>query len=118
MRNIREFSGIYLHRLPVDGRKGINGLASLAECEMQHSPLQGGLFVFTNKRRDVIKILYWDKTGFALWIKRLETENFRWPVTAECEAITLSPQQLEWLLDGYDISRMKPHATLEYSSFL
>jgi hypothetical protein len=70
MKSVREFSTIYLHRLPVDGRKGINGLACLAEGSMLLSPLKGGLFVFTSKRRDTVKILYWDKTGFALWMKR------------------------------------------------
>ena len=70
---------IYLHRDPVDFRKSINGLSVIVDEAMGLSPFEPGLFVFCNRRRDTLKVLYWDKTGFALWYKRLEKEKFKWP---------------------------------------
>jgi transposase len=115
MKSLRKFTAVYLHRMPVDGRKMINGLAAIVESEMGHSPMSGSLFVFTGRRRDTIRLLYWDRTGFALWTKKLETEKFRWPLKMEGDTITLTYQQLAFLLDGYDIARMRPHATLSYA---
>jgi transposase len=66
---------IYLHRAPVDFRKAINGLSIIVDNEMGHSIFDDGLFVFCNKGRDKLKVLYWDKTGFCLWQKRLEGEH-------------------------------------------
>jgi transposase len=63
---------IYLHRQFVDFRKSINGLSVIVESEMDLPIMSGGLFIFCNKAKDKLKILYWDKTGFALWYKRLK----------------------------------------------
>ena len=115
-KSIHDFGAILLHKAPVDGRKMINGLAALCEGRLGTSSFSGGLFAFTNKRRDVIKLLYWDRSGFALWMKRLEEEKFRWPLKVEGDTVTLTSEQLAWLLDGIDITRMKPHATLAYSA--
>ena len=116
MKSLSDFSEIYLHRLPVDGRKQINGLSLIAQGCMGISPCSGALFVFTNRNRDTVRLLYWDRTGFALWVKRLEAERFRWPIKFEKDVLTLSSQQLAWLLDGIDIFRIKPHATLSFSA--
>ena len=62
---------IYLHRDVVDFRKSINGLMVIVEQEMQLSPFAPALFVFCNRNRDRLKVLYWDQTGFCLWYKRL-----------------------------------------------
>ena len=70
---------VYLHRDFVDFRKSINGLAGIVEAELELPVMNGALFVFCNKGRDKLKILYWDKTGFALWYKRLEKDKFKWP---------------------------------------
>jgi transposase len=115
MRNIHEFDGIYLHCQPVDGRKGINGLVLLIAAQMGR-PTSGSLFVFTSRRRDVVKIVYWDRSGFAMWMKRLEKERFRWPLKMSESTVSLGTEQLSWLLDGYDITKMKPHATLNYDA--
>ncbi|MCX6109758.1 MAG: IS66 family insertion sequence element accessory protein TnpB [Proteobacteria bacterium] len=115
MKSLRKFTEIYLHRAEVDGRKQINGLAAIVESEMGKCPTRGGLFVFTGRRRDSIRILYWDRTGFALWTKKLETEKFKWPAKMSADhTISLTHQQLAFLLDGYDIARMKPHQSLSY----
>jgi len=76
------------------------------------------VFVFSNRRRDKLKVLYWDRSGFALWYKRLEKEKFKWPRRSPDAVISLSEQQLHWLLDGYDIARMQAHDSLHYSSVL
>ncbi len=118
MRALSSFDGIFLCRKAVDMRKSINGLAVIVEHELGQEPFGRFLFVFINKQRDILKMLYWDRTGFALWYKRLEKEFFKWP-RAEIEgAITVSEEQLRWLLEGYDISKMKPHIDLNFSSVL
>lgn len=113
-----EVGAVYLHRDPVDFRKSINGLAVIVEGEMGLSALSGALFVFCNKRRDKLKLLYWDKSGFALWYKRLEQERFKWPRRDPNAVVELSEEQLQWLLAGYDITQMRPHASLQYQSIL
>lgn len=111
-------SAVYLHRDPVDFRKSINGLSIIVESDMALSVLSGALFVFCNKKRDKLKLLYWDKTGFALWYKRLEQEKFKWPRKMSETIIQLDETQLHWLLDGYDITKMQPHAALDYQTLL
>ena len=66
MRDISSFANVYLHREPVDGRKQINGLSLLVSQGMKKDPFGQGLFAFVNKGRDVVRLLYWDRTGFAL----------------------------------------------------
>lgn len=100
---------MYLHREPVDFRKSINGLVQVVEQAMGRSPLERALFVFGAKRRDRIKVLYWDRTGFCLWYKRLEKDRFKWPKAAEEPVLKLDAEQFDWLLRGLDVLRMKPH---------
>lgn len=107
---------IYLHRNPVDFRKSINGLSLIVEQQMQLSPFAKALFVFCNKRRDKLKVLYWDSSGFALWYKRLEKDKFHWPRKLNDEVIELTQQQWQWLLSGYDYLKFKGHGTLHYAS--
>ncbi len=68
---------VHLATEPVDMRKSINGLSVLVADKLEISPLSGSLFVFYNKARDKIKILYSDRNGFCLWYKRLEKHRFR-----------------------------------------
>jgi transposase len=116
MKGLRAFGEIFLHKAPVDGRKQINGLAQIVQGAMGKNPFDGALFAFTTRRRDFVKLLYWNRSGFALWIMRLEEERFRWPSKMEGDVVTLSSSQLELLLEGYDIMRMKPHQALAYSA--
>jgi len=104
----------YLHRDPVDFRKAINGLVLIIEQEMALSPYADALFLFCNRQRDKLKVVYWDTTGFCLWYKRLEQARFAWPRKAEKNVLTLSEEQLHWLLRGFDITRMQPHQRLNY----
>lgn len=106
---------IYLHRDPVDFRKSINGLSVIVEEIFDASPFSATLFVFCNKRRNQLKVLYWDNTGFALWQKRLEKERFKWPKPDEA-SLQISHEQWLWLLRGFNISDLKPHQTLSFSN--
>lgn len=94
---------VYLCSQFVDFRKSINGLAAIVESELELSVLSGAVFVFSNKSRDKLKLLYWDKTGFALWYKRLDKDKFKWPKNINTDTMNLSEQQLHWLLSGYDV---------------
>ena len=106
-------TGIFLHRDFVDFRKAINGLTAIVEEELNRNAYTGDLFVFCNKSKDKLKILYWDKTGFALWQKRLEKQKFKWPSKINDTEFALTAEQLEWLLSGYDVLG---HKTLHYQS--
>ena len=107
---------VYLCREPVDMRKSINGLSLLVQEAMELNPFDEAVFVFCNRLRDKVKILAWERNGFVLWYKRLERERFKWPDTEGDDVMNLSGQQLNWLLDGYDIARMQPHKTLFFDS--
>ena len=108
MRMFVDTDSIYLHRDSVDFRKSINGLVMIVEQEMELSPFTPALFVFCNKNRDRVKVLYWDQTGFCLWYKRLEKEKFKWPRRHPTSMMTLSETQWQWLLSGYDIIGHEP----------
>jgi transposase len=118
MRPPNDLPVVYLCRDSIDFRKGINGLAVLVEDTLQLDPFSEQLYVFCNRRRDRIKILYWERSGFCLWQKRLEKARFHWPRKGFDELVTLTSQQLNWLLDGYDITRMKPHEKLVFTGVL
>lgn len=118
MRPSNDIPVVYLCRDPVDFRRGINGLAVLVEDTLRMNPFAEQLYVFCNRRRNQIKILYWEQNGFCLWQKRLEKSRFYWPRKSSEEAVTLTAQQLNWLLDGFDISRLQPHEKLRYTSVL
>jgi transposase len=106
---------VYLHREPVDFRKSINGLAIIVEQQLSLQVTDGSVFVFCNKGRDKLKILYWDSTGFALWYKRLEQAKFKWPTQREDECMSLSEQQFHWLLSGFDVLGHQHVKGLSYS---
>ena len=118
MRPSNALSSIHLCMQPVDFRKGINGLTALVESELELDLFTEQLFVFINRRRDKVKILYWERSGFCLWLKRLESERFKWPTILGGEVVTLTGQQLNWLLDGIDLRHVQPHPTLRYKSAL
>lgn len=107
---------VYLCRAPIDFRKSIDGLSARVEQELQHNPFGNALYVFINRQRNKIKALYWHRNGFCLWCKRLEAEKFAWPREGEAATQTISLQQFEWLLEGFDLWRNQPHKTLHFAS--
>jgi transposase len=94
---------VYLATKPADMRKSFDGLAALASGSLALDPLSGHLFVFVNKRRDRIKILYWDRDGMAVWAKRLERGTFRIPAAASGR-VEMTTAELAALLAGIDLN--------------
>jgi transposase len=104
---------VYLHREPIDFRAGMNSLVTLVEQAMQIDPFSRAVFAFHNRRRDRIKLLLYDRSGFWLMMKRLETDRFVWPRQPQA-VIELTTEQLHWLLDGIDIEAMRRHPARPY----
>ncbi len=94
---------IYLAAGATDMRKSFDGLAALTEQALELDPLSGHLFVFCNRRRDRIKILYWDRAGFWCLAKRLEEGTFAWPEDPGSSRIESSPRELLCVLEGIDL---------------
>lgn len=114
MRPDANIERVFLYRRPVDMRKQMDGLAAIVKELMGQNPLSGHLYIFTNRRRNKLKVLLWERTGFVIWYKRLEEHRFPWPKRIDIDTLTLTGQQLNWLLDGVDVWRMKPHDELKY----
>lgn len=114
IRPSADISRVHLCREPVDMRKSIDGLAALVSHVLKADPFSAELFVFVNRQRNKLKILAWDKSGFVILYKRLERERFHWPKTHDTATVTITGQQLNWLLDGYNLTAMRPHAALTY----
>lgn len=108
---------VYLALGSTDMRKEINGLSILVESTLDLNPFSGHLFVFCNRKRSALKILFWDRNGFALYQKRLEKHRFRWPETKE-EVLEISPRELSFLLEGLDFRVLHPHGELHYSTLI
>lgn len=99
---------IYFCVGPTDMRKGFDTLAALVREVLRKDPLSGHLFLFISRRRDRLKILYWDTDGFWLWYKRLELGTFRLPRTEPAAtSIQLKPSELAMLLEGIDLRSVK-----------
>ncbi len=115
MRPLDSLPKIYLHRDSVDFRKSYKGLGAIVELDMGCNPFDGSLYVFINRHKNKIKCLFWEENGFVLYYKALAEEKFKWPKVGD-QYFHLTGQQVNWLLDGYDISQMKPHKKLHYES--
>lgn len=88
----------------MDFRKSIDGLAAVCETHLREHPLDGTLYVFTNRRRNAMKMLVWTHGGFLLLYKRLEKGRFRWP-TMHADRDTISAAELAALMEGIDLSK-------------
>jgi len=96
-----------------DFRKQINGLANIIENELKLNAFSNYLFMFCSTNRRRLKVLYWDRNGFCLWMKRLEQDKFPWPKTDK-EALEITYGELKMLLDGIDF--FKSYKVLDYKS--
>jgi len=108
---------VYIATGATDMRKSINGLSIIVADQFELNPLSGNLFCFCNRRRDIIKILYWDRTGFCLWYKKLEKDRFHWPEN-EVDVIEMQGRELSWLLEGLRAEQCTAHRQLFYESVL
>ncbi len=115
LRPSNQLPEVYLYRQPVDFRRSYRGLAAIVEQELGHNPFSGTLYVFINRHRNRIKCLFWEDNGFVLYDKALAEEKFRWPKHDQA-VLTVTGQQLNWLLDGYDLAQMRPHKKLHYEA--
>jgi len=98
---------ISLCTAPVDLRKSFDGLIGIVRSELAADPLADHLFVFLNRHHTLMKILYWDGDGFAIWYKRLESGTFRFPaVTDDSKSIEITRSGLSMILEGIDLSRL------------
>ncbi|MBX9687531.1 MAG: IS66 family insertion sequence element accessory protein TnpB [Candidatus Obscuribacterales bacterium] len=106
MLNLPASDRIYFCVLPIDMRRSFDSLAELAREQMGEEPMSGHLFLFRNKTEDCLKVLYWDRDGYAIWYKRLQKRKFSLPAIAgkslEVDATTFS-----MLLNGLDRKSLK-----------
>ena len=100
-------SRIYLYRGVADMRKGFDGLSGIVRNELSEDPMDGTLFVFLNRSRDKVKVLYWDRDGYAIWTKRLERGCFSLPSGGGGE---IGMSELALLLDGVSVKVVKRSA--------
>jgi transposase len=101
---------VFLCADPTDMRKGFDSLAQLVESSLALDPLSGHLFVFRSRRGDRLKILYWDRDGYALWYKRLERGTFRFPTAtaaSERSGVEVKAADLMMILDGVDLGSVR-----------
>jgi transposase len=107
---------VLIYRQPIDMRKAIDGLAMLVSDHLGESPSSGSLYVFYNRSSNKLKVLYWQCNGFCLFYKRLEKDRFKLP-HSDCQTMPISLQQLRWLLDGLDITKVRGHDCANYRVF-
>ena len=103
---------VFVASQPVDGRKGADSLVALVRCELQHDPLTGHLYVFFSRRCDRVRVVYWDRNGFALWSKRLEKGRFCPSFSADGQlgAQSIEAAELGLILEGIELrgARRRP----------
>lgn len=100
---------VYLACGSTDMRKSIDGLAAIVQESFQLDPFSPALFVFCNRGRDKLKILYWEHNGFWLYYRRLERGTFHWPTNAGAGPLAINRRQLRWLLDGLALEQRLAH---------
>jgi transposase len=93
----------------------VSGLSRIIQNELGLSPFAKTLFIFTNKKRKLIKLFYWDRNGFAIWYKKLEKDLFAWPKHLSEVNAAITGEQLKWLLEGVDYWNIKRHEELFFS---
>ena len=105
---------VYLAPGATDLRKSIDGLSILVENQMEPDLFSGYLFAFCNRKRTIVKILYWDRNGFCLRMKRLESQTFQWP-DEDAMSVSITNRELSWLLEGLSIRQKRAHQSLQFT---
>jgi transposase len=101
---------IFVATKPVDFRKAHDGLCQVVRGALELDPLSGDVFVFTNKRRNRVKLLLWDRNGLWLFYKRLEKGTFGWLTSPSSSRVEIDRARLSMLLDGFDVTSARVHA--------
>lgn len=115
MIHIGQHTQVFLAAGITDMRKSIDGLSGLVLDVLNQNPLSSHLFVFCNRGRDKIKILYWHNNGFWLFYRRLERQRFWWPPVSEKSSVEISNRELSWLLEGLDLTQVSAHQSTNFS---
>ncbi len=97
----------YLYRGSTDMRKGFDSLSGLVSSHMQQDVLSGSVFIFLNKKHNQVKLLLWEGDGFALYYKRLEKGTFELPPGDDKEGLSISSQQLQFILQGISLKSIR-----------
>jgi transposase len=108
MFSIGPATKVYVATGASDMRKGFEGLHGLVRDELGRDPLSGHLFLFANKTRTRVKILFWDGSGLWVCAKRLEKGRFHWPEAAGQASVTIRHEELAMLLSGIDLKQARP----------
>lgn len=117
MLSLSASTRIYIALGATDMRKGFDGLCGLVIEQLKQDPLCGALYLFINKRRDRMKVLYWDGDGLAIWYRRLEQGTFRLPkVNPETSSIEIRSDEFTMLLRGIDLTSVKRHKRFSLAS--
>jgi transposase len=103
---------VFVATQPIDGRKGAYSLAAMVRSAFKHDPFAGNLYVFFTRRLDRVRVLYWDRNGFALWTKRLEKGRFRAAMSADGRLVAseLEYAELALILEGIDLAGARRRA--------
>lgn len=115
--DISKAEKIYIATGYTDMRKSIDGLAAIVQQNFQLNPFQNSLFLFCGRKRDRMKVLYWESDGFILLYKRLESGCFQWPKNSEAVKC-ITPQEFRWLLEGLSLKQPKAIKKLDVETAL
>lgn len=109
---------VYLACGSTDLRKSIDGLAALVQEGFGLDPFAPSVFVFCNRERNKLKILYWEHNGFWLFYRRLERGTFHWPSGSSSVPVLVTNRELRWLLDGLSLNQRQAHAKVNAQSVI
>lgn len=108
VHSLHQASRLYLYVRSVDMRRSFDGLHAIVQNEFSRDVQSGDMFLFLNKRRDRIKILWWDGDGLAIFMKRLEAGTYQLPaITTDQASLTMDRTQVELMLSGIELSSVK-----------
>lgn len=117
MLTVLHMTRIYFCTRATDMRNGADGLSGLVRSCMGQDPLTGNLFVFRNRRGNKLKMLYWDRTGYAIWSKHLQQGTFRLPITGIANSsVEIDATTLTMILEGIDLQTVRRFKRFELKS--
>jgi transposase len=109
----------YLYAPATDMRKGFDALSGLVRNELFQDPLSGDAFIFINRRRNLLKLLIWDQTGFVIYYKRLESGTFEIPARKNGnKSIVIPREELVMILEGISLEKVKRRKRYFYTNFV
>jgi transposase len=117
MIRLRDEIQIFVSLQPIDARKSIDGLCAMVLEYFNENPQCGKVFIFFNKSRDKVKLLWWDVNGFVLHYKRLEKHRFVVPKLQDIDKLEITATQLQGLLAGLDFSLMRHFPEINYHHY-